>query len=83
LAMKRTKFRAWVICEAHRDAAAYFRKFRCPVGPNTTDWVTEAWADIRHDLKLTPEVAEVLWPAYWEAFSQETERLATKPGRCQ
>jgi hypothetical protein len=73
--MRRTNVRARVIREARRDAAAYFREFRRPVGPSAPDWVTEAWGDLKDDLQLGPDVAANLWPAYWEAFSQEAARL--------
>jgi len=73
--------RAKVVDEARRDAAAYFREFRGPVGPDTTNWVAEAWANLRRDFKLAPGVAKKLWPSYWEAFAQETARLTSSPGQ--
>jgi hypothetical protein len=68
---------AKVVDEARRDAAAYFREFRATVGPKGMNWVAEAWDDIKCDFELAPDVAEEFWPVYWEAFSQETERLAS------
>jgi hypothetical protein len=73
--------RAKVVDDARRDAAAYYREFRSAVGAEATGWVTEAWADLRRDLKLPPETADQLWPAYWEAFSKETARLASKSAK--
>jgi hypothetical protein len=73
--MRRTNVRARVIREARRDAAAYFREFQAPVGASAPGWVTEAWSDLRRDFKLSAEVAESLWPLYWDAFSQEAARL--------
>jgi len=80
-AMRRTIFRARVIREAHRDAAAFFRECRCAVGPAGMHWVTEAWADVRSDFKLPPEKADRLWPVYWKAFDEETVRLASSSGQ--
>jgi hypothetical protein len=49
---------AKVVDEARRDAAAYYKGFRSAAGAEPTDWVTEAWADLRRDLKLPPESAD-------------------------
>jgi hypothetical protein len=54
--------RAKVVDEVRRDAAAYYREFRSTVGAEPTDWVKEAGADLRRDLKLPPETADQLWP---------------------
>jgi hypothetical protein len=72
---------AKVVDEARRDAAAYYKEFRSAAGAEPPDWVTEAWADLRRDLKLPPEAADQLWRAYWQAFSKETARLASKSGQ--
>jgi hypothetical protein len=73
--------RAKVVDEARRDAAAYYKEFRSAVGPEATDWVTEAWADLRCDLKMPPETADQLWPEYWQAFCKETARLASRSSK--
>jgi hypothetical protein len=73
--------RAKVVDEARRDAAAYYRESRSAVGAEPTDWVKEAWDDVRRDFKLPPETADELWRAYWQAFSKETARLASKSGK--
>jgi DNA-binding transcriptional ArsR family regulator len=39
------------------------------------DWVSEAWTDLRHHLKLSSDEADRLWPVYWRDFSQEMVRL--------
>jgi len=66
-----------VVSEASRDATAYYREFRGAAGPEGTDWVAEAWADLRRHLKLDADSADQLWPVYWKAFSEETVRLAS------
>jgi hypothetical protein len=68
---------ARIVDEASRDAVAYYKEFRCAVGPDRLDWVTEAWADLRRDFKLSADQADRLWPAYWQAFSGETVRIAS------
>jgi hypothetical protein len=78
--MRRTNVRARVIREARRDAAAYSREFRRTAGPKETDWVTEAWADLRNEFKLQRTDADRLWPAYSKAFSEEMVRLAAIHG---
>jgi hypothetical protein len=62
-----------VVTEAYQDAAAYYREFRGPVATEDDPWVTEAWGDLKNDLKLAPETAVELWPVYWEAFSPGDE----------
>jgi Sec-independent protein translocase protein TatA len=76
--MVATSFRATVVNEAARDATAFFREFQRAIGTDQEelDWVTEAWADIRRDFKLSAERADQLWAEYWKAFSEETVRLA-------
>jgi hypothetical protein len=76
LAMKRKSPRTRLLAEARLDAIAYVQEFRRRVGPEGTDWVQEAWADLRRHLRLTAEQAARFWPAYWMAFSAETVRLA-------
>jgi hypothetical protein len=73
--------RAKVVDEARRDAAANYKEFRSALGAEPTDWVTEAWDDLRRDFKLPPETEDELWPAYWQAFSKEAARLASRPGQ--
>jgi hypothetical protein len=68
--------RAKVVKEAHRNAAAYVREFRALVGADPPEWVIAAWAALKRDFKLAPKAAKELWPVYWEAFSQETNRIA-------
>jgi hypothetical protein len=68
--------RAKVVEEARHDAVTYFHEFRGPFAIKDSQWVAEAWTDLRHDLTLAPNVADELWPAYWEAFRDETVRLA-------
>jgi hypothetical protein len=41
-----------MIREARRDAAALYREFRCAIGREGLDRVTERWADLRSDFKL-------------------------------
>jgi hypothetical protein len=73
--------RAKVVDEARRDAAAYYGEFRSAVSVEPTDWVTEAWAALRRDFKVPPETEDQLWRDYWQAFSEETARLASRPGQ--
>ena len=64
--MRPTNFRAKVIREARRDAAAYVREFRRLFVLKDIFWVTEAWADLRRDFKLAPDVAGEHRPVNWE-----------------
>jgi len=70
-AMTVQRLRAMVAHEARRDAGAYFREYRGPVATKGDHWVTDAWAHLRRDFHLAPDVANKLWPVYWKAFSQE------------
>jgi hypothetical protein len=72
--------RAKVIDAARRAAAAHFSKFRGAPGAHEINAVIMLWADARRDLKLAPDQAIQLWPVYWEAFGQETVRLASSAG---
>jgi hypothetical protein len=74
--MKRASIRVRVIREARRDAAAYYREFRGPAGPDIIDWARDAWADLMVDWMFTLDAAGELWSVYWVAFSEETVRLA-------
>jgi hypothetical protein len=78
--MSPKSLRAKVVAEARRDAVAYCREFQKPVGPEGTDWVTEAWADLRQFLKLKADQADRLWPMYWKTLSEETARIARVTG---
>jgi hypothetical protein len=74
---------AKVVDDARRDAAAYYKEFRSAAGGEPTDWVKEAWDDLRRDLKLPPHKVDRLWPAFWKAISEETVRLALIKGAGQ
>jgi hypothetical protein len=78
--MARTRTHAAIIREAHLDAVAYYEEFRRAAGFTPSKWVLEAWVEVRLSLGLSPEVAEILWPAYWQAFARETGRLAARFG---
>jgi hypothetical protein len=78
--MKKKNPRTKLLAEARLDAIAYVREFRRRVGPEGTEWVREAWTDLRRHLRLSAEQADRFWPAYWMAFSAETVRLAAIHG---
>ncbi|HEV3122898.1 MAG TPA: hypothetical protein VGY53_13380 [Isosphaeraceae bacterium] len=73
--------RAKVAEEALRDATAYFQEFCRPFDVKDTLWGAAAWTDLRRDLSLAPNVADELWPEYWETFRDETVRLAASSGQ--
>jgi hypothetical protein len=78
--MRRTKAHATIIREARLDAMAFYVEFQRAAGFTRSSWVVEAWAEVRLSLGLSPEMAGILWPAYWQVFAQETGRLPARFG---
>jgi hypothetical protein len=74
--------RSKIIEKAHRDAKAFFREFRRPIGADQThiDWLSEAWFDICQDFDLAADEGARFWPDYREAFVKKTVRLAAIGG---
>jgi hypothetical protein len=71
--------RVRVTDKARRDAIAYFGEFGRSGGHEHEEWAAEKWADMRIDISrefdVPSEVADRLWPVYWQAFKSEVEWL--------
>jgi hypothetical protein len=81
--MSGQSLRIKVVDEARRAAAGYYQEFHCPIANGGQDWVIKQWTRLRDGFALSPTQAMKLWPAYWEAFCEETTRLAANNRRTQ
>jgi hypothetical protein len=65
-----------ILQEARKDAAVYYREFGAASSPQGLAWIKEAWADVRHDLKLSAKAAARFKHVYRNGLAEEMERLA-------